>query len=120
MKAFLTAIFAFLKRLLPFAASAKDKVAPEIAAEINRILASAKNQVASIKGEHSADALKARMEDDIKAVRETAEHHVALIKQVAEQRIKEAVTNIHADVVAKLQAALDAPADPTAPSAPQA
>lgn len=71
---------AFLKRILPFVKSEKDKVAPEVKAEIDRILAEARSKVVSLKSSGNLAALRKQMEDDIKAVQETAAHHVELIK----------------------------------------
>lgn len=87
MPAFVKAFFAWLARALPFVKSAAETVAPEIQREIDKILAEAKSKTDTLKASNSVAAIKKQMEDDVKAVRETAEHHVLLIQQLAQSKI---------------------------------
>lgn len=90
MPTFVTAILAFLKRLLPFAKKEADVVAPIVQSQINAILQRAKADVDALKSSNSIAALRQRMEDDIAVVRQTAEHHVKLIETTAKQAIRDA------------------------------
>lgn len=77
----------FFAALLPFVQSEAEKVAPEVKAQIDAILKAAQLEANRLKSNNSVATLRAQMQDDIKAVEDTAKHHVALIKADFDQKV---------------------------------
>lgn len=83
-------LLAAFKVLSPFAIAEAQRVAPEIEAEINKILADAAARVNALRATHSVAAIKATGAAQVQAVRDTAEHHVALIQAAIADAVQSA------------------------------
>lgn len=112
---YVRAVLSFLAGLLPFVRSKAADVAPEIQAEVDRILKRAKADVEGVKANNTVADLKKRMDDDILAVKQTAEHHIDLIRKTALASIERASAKLP-----DLSALSGSFTGPTGPSAPVA
>lgn len=89
-----SAVLSFFKNILPFVKSEAEKVAPEVQAQINALLGEAQSKVAALKANTSVAALRAQMESDIQAVKDTASHHIDLITKFGDAQIAKAQATV--------------------------
>lgn len=69
-----------LKSIFSIFKASAEKVAPEIQAEIDRVMAAARAKADDLKAKHSVQAIVDEADASIKAVKDTAAHHILLIE----------------------------------------